>query len=253
MTYFEGFVAPVPEAKKDAYVKHASEFAALAPEFGIARHVEAWDSDVPEGKVTDFRKAVDAKPGEKTVLAFFEYPSKQARDAANEKIMSDPRMKDMGATMPFDGKRMIVGGFDAIIEEGSAGGAYADGFIVPVPESKRDAYRELASKMAKVFRQHGASRVVEAFGNDVPKGEVTDFYRAVKAEDGEGVVFSFIEWPDKQTRDDAWAKIMADESLKPQGEMPFSGQRMFWGGFDKIVDTAQDQAERQSSPSTVTA
>jgi len=58
----------------------------------------------------------------------------------------------------------------------------------------------------------------------------------VKAEDGETVVFSFIEWPDKQARDDAWAKIMSDESLKPEGEMPFNGQRMFWGGFEPIVD-----------------
>ena len=81
MTYFEGFIAPVPEANKTAYQTHASSFSALSPEFGVGRHVEAWDSDVPEGKVTDFRKAVDAKPDEKVVLAFFEYPSRQARDA----------------------------------------------------------------------------------------------------------------------------------------------------------------------------
>ena len=91
--------------------------------------------------------------------------------------------------------------------------------------------------MAGVFREHGATRVVEALSDDVPNGEVTDFYRAVKAEDGEKIVFSFIEWPDKQTRDDAWAKIMADESMKPEGDMPFSGQRMFWGGFETIHDT----------------
>jgi uncharacterized protein YbaA (DUF1428 family) len=142
--------------------------------------------------------------------------------------------------MPFDGKRMIVGGFEAIVEEGApAGGSYTDGFVVPVPEGKREAYRELAQKMAGVFREHGANRVVEAIADDVSHGKVTDFYRATKAEDGETVVFSFIEWPDKQSRDDAWVKIMADESLKPQGEMPFSGQRMFWGGFDNIVDTAK--------------
>jgi len=245
MTYFEGFIAPVPEANRDAYVKHASNFAALSPEFGIARHLEAWDDDVPEGKVTDFRKAVDAKPDEKAVLAFFEYPNRQARDAANEKFMSDPRMEEMGKNMPFDGKRMIMGGFDAIVEEGSAGGSYTDGFVVPVPEDKREAYQQLAAKMAKVFREKGASRVVEAFSDDVSKGEVTDFYRAVKAEDGEGVVFSFIEWPDKATRDEAWKAIMADESLKPEGDMPFDGKRMFWGGFDKIVDTAEQQVTQQ--------
>jgi uncharacterized protein YbaA (DUF1428 family) len=246
MTYFEGFVAPVPEANKQAYQQHARDFVPIGREFGIRRHLEAWDNDVAEGKVTDFRKAVDAKPDEKIVFSFFEYPSKAERDAANEKFMSDPRMKDFATNMPFDGKRMIMGGFDAIVEEGTGRGNYVDGFVVPVPQAKRDAYRELAAKMAKVFRQHGATRVIEAFGDDVPKGEVTDFYRAVKAEDGEGVVFSFIEWPDKATRDDAWKAIMSDESLKPEGEMPFDGKRMFWGGFDKILDTAEQQPARQS-------
>jgi uncharacterized protein YbaA (DUF1428 family) len=238
MTYFEGFIVPVPEANKEAYRKHASDFAPLVQGVGVGRMVESWDSDVPDGKVTDFRKAVDAKPDEKVVFSWFEYPNRAVRDAANEKFRSDPRMEEMGANMPFDGKRMIMGGFDAIVEEGAAGGGYTDGFVVPVPEGKRDAYQQLAAKMAKVFRQHGASRVIEAFSDDVSKGEVTDFYRAVKAEDGEGVVFSFIEWPDKATRDEAWGKIMSDESLKPEGDMPFDGKRMFWGGFDKIVDTA---------------
>jgi len=248
MTYFEGFIVPVPEANRDAYRKHATDFAPLVQDVGVHRMVESWDSDVPEGKVTDFRKAVDAKPDEKVVFSWFEYPSRQERDAANEKFMSDPRMQDMGKDMPFDGKRMIMGGFESIVEEGSPGGSYADGFVVPVAEGKRDAYRELASKMAKVFRQHGASRVVEAFGDDVNHGKVTDFYRAVKAEDGEGVVFSFIEWPDKATRDQAWGKIMSDESLKPEGEMPFDGKRMFWGGFEKIVDTADQQTAQQAAP-----
>jgi uncharacterized protein YbaA (DUF1428 family) len=239
MTYFEGFVAAVPEANKETYRKHAADAAPIFQELGVKRHIEAWDSDVPEGKVTDFRKAVEAKQDEKVVFAWFEYPDKATRDAANEKMRSDPRMKDMGETMPFDGKRMIYGGFDAIVEEGSGTGAYADGFVVPVPEGKTDAYQQLAAKMAKVFRQHGATRVVEALSDDVPKGEVTDFYRAVKAEGDEKVVFSFIEWPDKETRDKAWQAIMADESLKPEGDMPFNGQRMFWGGFEPIFDTAK--------------
>jgi uncharacterized protein YbaA (DUF1428 family) len=250
MTYFEGFIVPVPEANKDAFRAHANELAPLLREIGVRRQVESWDSDVPEGKVTDFRKAVDAKPDEKVVIAWFEYPDRQARDSANEKMMSDPRMADVGGDAPFDGKRMIFAGFDAIVEEGSPGGAYIDGLVVPVPEGNREAYRALASKMAKVFRQHGASRVVEAFGDDVSKGEVTDFYRAVKAEDGEGVVFSFIEWPDKATRDEAWQKIMSDESLKPKGEMPFAGQRMFWGGFDKVVDSAEQPSIQAQAPLT---
>jgi len=247
MTYFEGFVVPVPEANKEAYRQSAAQFGPIFQEFGVQRHVEAWDSDVPEGKVTDFRKAVDAKEDEKVVFSWFEYPDKATRDSANEKFMSDSRMKEMGENMPFDGKRMIVGGFDSIVEEGSRGGGYTDGFVVPVPEGKREDYRALAQKMAGVFRQHGATRVIEAIADDVKHGKVTDFYRAAKAEDGETVVFSFIEWPDKQARDDAWAKIMADESLKPEGDMPFSGQRMFWGGFDNIVDTSRQETSQQAA------
>jgi uncharacterized protein YbaA (DUF1428 family) len=69
----------------------------------------------------------------------------------------------------------------------------------------------------------------------------------VKAEDGEGVVFSFIEWPDKQTRDEAWKKIMEDDGMKPGDEMPFDGKRMFWGGFDTILDTNERQPIPQAS------
>ena len=242
MTYFEGFIVPVPEANRDAFRKHADQVAALLGDVGVRRQVEAWGDDVPEGKVTDFRKAVDATADEKAVFAWFDYPDRQARDAANEKMMSDERMAELGTDVPFDGKRMILGGFEAIVEEGSGGGSYVDGFVVPVPEAKREAYRELAAKMANVFRQNGATRVVEAFADDVQRGQVTDFYRAVQAEDGESVVFSFIEWPDKATRDEAWKAIMADESMKPTGDMPFNGQRMFWGGFEKIVDTADARA-----------
>jgi uncharacterized protein YbaA (DUF1428 family) len=247
MTYFEGFIVPVPEANKSAYRQHANGFAPLVGKIGVRRMVESWDSDVAEGKVTDFRKAVDAKPDEKIVFSWFEYPDRAARDVANEKFMSDPQIAEMaGKEMPFDGKRMVMGGFEAIVEEGSPGGSYTDGMVVPVRSDKRDQYRSMASKMAKVFIQHGANRVIESLADDVQHGKVTDFYRAVKAEDGETIAFSFIEWPDKATRDQAWGKIMADESLRPQGELPFAGQRMFWGGFEKIVDTAQEQVQEQA-------
>lgn len=239
MTYFEGFIVPVPEANKDSYRQHAAQAAPLFMDLGVKRHFEAWDSDVPEGKVTDFRKAVDAQPNEKIVFSFFEYPDRETRDTANQKMRSDPRMEDLGKDMPFDAKRMVYGGFKSIVEEGSERGGYTDGFVVPVPEGNTDAYQAMAAKMAKVFRQHGATRVIEALSDDVEHGKFTDFYRAVKAEDGEKIVFSFVEWPDKQTRDEAWGKIMSDESLKPEGDMPFNGQRMFWGGFEPIVDVVK--------------
>ncbi|MDH4744272.1 DUF1428 domain-containing protein [Sphingomonas sp. CBMAI 2297] len=113
--------------------------------------------------------------------------------------------------------------------------AYIDGFVAPARD--RESYLAMARKAAPIFIEHGALRVVEGFGHDVPRGKVTDFYMAVKAEESETPVFSWIEWPDKATRDSGWEKMMADERMKPDGDMPFDGQRMFWGGFEAIVDT----------------
>jgi uncharacterized protein YbaA (DUF1428 family) len=238
MTYVEGFVVAVPEANKDAYRRHAAEAVPLFKDFGVTRHVEAWADDVPDGKVTDFKGAVKAEAGEAVVFSWFEYPDKATRDAANEKMRSDPRMEAMGASMPFDGKRMIFGGFAPIVEEKGEGTmGYADGFVLPVPNGNKEAYRAMAAKAAAVFEEYGATRVVEAWGDDIPDGKLTDFRRAVKAEEGENVVFSWIEWPSKAARDAAWPKLMEDERMKPDfANMPFDGQRMFWGGFAPILD-----------------
>ena len=237
MNYVEGFVAAVPAANRDAYRKHAAEAAPLFKEFGVSRVVEAWGDDVPEGKVTDFRRAVKAKDDEVVVFGWWEYPDKATRDAANKKIMDDPRMKQMGAEMPFDGMRMIYGGFKPLIDD-SAGGAmgYADGYLVAVPAANQQAYRDMAAKAAAVLKEYGATRVVEAWGDDVPDGKVTDFKGAVKATPDEKVVYSWVEWPSKKTRDEAWPKIMQDERMKPDKSMPFDGQRMIYGGFTPIID-----------------
>ena len=237
MTYLEGFVAAVPTGNKDAYRKHAEDAAPLFREFGAARMVETWGDDVPKGEVTDFYGAVQAKDDETVVFSWFEYPDKATRDAANEKMMSDERMEAMGETMPFDGKRMIYGGFDAIVDErGQGTPGYTDGYLVPVPADKKEAYRELAQNVAGKFIERGAVRVVEAWGDDVPDGKITDYRRAVKAQDGEGVIFSYVEWPDKPTRDKAWDAMMSDPDMQPQGEMPFDGKRMIWGGFRPMID-----------------
>jgi uncharacterized protein YbaA (DUF1428 family) len=238
MTYVEGFILAVPADKRDEYRRHAAEAVPLFEEFGATRLVEAWEDDVADGKVTDFRRAVQAREGEKVVFSWFEYPDKAARDSASAKMMSDPRMEAMGASMPFDGQRMIFAGFAPFVDEGSGSGAYVDGFILPVPEGNRDAYREMARKASAIFLEFGAVRVVEAWGDDVPEGKVTDYRRSVKQADGENVVYSWIEWPDKATRVAGWEKVMADERMKPDHDkMPFDGQRMFWGGFEVIVDS----------------
>jgi uncharacterized protein YbaA (DUF1428 family) len=239
MTYFEGFIVPVPQTNKDAYRKHSFDFAPVLQGVGVRRIVECWESDVPEGKATDFRKAVDAQPDEKIVFSFFQYPSRAERDSANAKMMSDPAMAEMGSDLPFDAKRMIMGGFQSIVDEGAGGGSFIDGIIVPVPTASRDAYTELASKNAKVFLEYGAKRVVETLGDDMNHGKVTDFYRAVKAQDGETVAFSFIEWPDKAVRDQAWQKVMQENRMQHGGGV-FDGSRMFWGGFEVLVDSASE-------------
>jgi uncharacterized protein YbaA (DUF1428 family) len=117
MSYIDGFVIPVPAAKKEAYRKHATEAAAFFREYGATHIVECWGDDVPDGKVTDFKGAVKAEPGENIVFSWIVWPSKTVRDEATKKIMTDPRMK-MGADMPFDGKRLIYGGFEVLLEAG---------------------------------------------------------------------------------------------------------------------------------------
>lgn len=117
MKYVDGFVVAVPADKKEAYIALAAKAAPLFKEFGATRVVECWADDVPDGKLTDFRIAVKAEDNEEVVFSWIEYPSKEVRDAANAKMMADPRMKEMGDSMPFDGKRMIYGGFAPILDE----------------------------------------------------------------------------------------------------------------------------------------
>ena len=112
---------------------------------------------------------------------------------------------------------------------------YLEGFVTPVPTANKDAFVEQASQAVDYFKKLGATRLVECWGDDVPKGEVTDFYKAVQAKDDETVVFSWIEYPDKATRDAANEKMMNDPEAANM-EMPFDTSRMFFGGFVPVVD-----------------
>ena len=115
MPFIDGFVAAVPSKNKQAYLDFAKKSLPLWKEYGATRMVEAWGEDVPEGKVTDFKRAVKAEPGEEIVFSWIEWPSKSVRDSGMKKMMDDPRMKAM-QDMPFDGKRMIIGGFQPILD-----------------------------------------------------------------------------------------------------------------------------------------
>ncbi|GGF00949.1 DUF1428 family protein [Stappia taiwanensis] len=116
MAYIDGFLAAVPADREEEYRAHAAETARLFREFGATRVVECWGDDVPKGEVTDFPMAVKAADDEVVVFGWIEYPSKDVRDAAYQKMMTDPRMEEMGAKMPFDGKRMVFGGFRTVLD-----------------------------------------------------------------------------------------------------------------------------------------
>lgn len=234
MTYVMGFVAAVPTANKQAYQDFAESSVEYFKRLGVTRMLEAWGDDVPRGDATDFYRAVAAEDGEAIVYSLQTYPDAAKAAEANEKMMNDPEMAAMD--MPFDGARMIYGGFETIAEaagEGRAG--YVEGSIIAVPETARAAYADYAKKLGKLFIAHGAVRSVDAWGVDVPDGKHTDFRRAVAAKPGEAVVFGWIEWPSKATRDTAWAAMMDDPLLQEESAGADEGRRVF-GGFVPILD-----------------
>ena len=115
--------------------------------------------------------------------------------------------------------------------------SYVDGFVVPVPLKNLPAYRRMAQKAGKVWKEYGALDYKEWIGDDVPVGKVTSFTRSVKLKPGETVVFSWILWPSRRVRDEGMKKVMADPRLQPDANpMPFDGKRMIYGGFEVIVE-----------------
>jgi uncharacterized protein YbaA (DUF1428 family) len=113
--YIQGFLVPVPADKKEEYREIASKFAEIMKDFGLIEDVEAWEESVPDGEHTDFRKAVKLEDGEKVVFSWLVWPDKATCEASHAKMMEDPRFKEFGDQMPFDGKRMIYGGFEPLV------------------------------------------------------------------------------------------------------------------------------------------
>lgn len=117
MTYIDGFVAAVPTKNKESYIAHARKAAAAFKRHGAQKFVETWGDDVPDGKLTSFPMAVKLEPGETVVFSWVVWPSKEVRNAGMAKVMDDPEMQNEMANMPFDGKRLIYGGFDVILDQ----------------------------------------------------------------------------------------------------------------------------------------
>ena len=195
MAYIDGFVLAVPNENKQKFIDHAGKADPMFAELGATRIFECWGDDVPDGKVTDFKGAVQAKDDESVGFSWIEWPDKATRDAAMAKLTAqmdgseptDPRMDPKLNPMPFDGKRMIFGGFEVARRRRRAGclAGYVDGFVAPVPEGNRDAYRARwrprrrasSANMARCARSRRGATTC-------PTGKQTDFARAVKAEDG---------------------------------------------------------------------
>ena len=113
--------------------------------------------------------------------------------------------------------------------------SYIDGMVCAVAADGKEAFLSHARATDAIFKEHGALKCVENWGDDVPEGKVTDFRRAVQAAEGEVVVLSWVIWPDKATRDAGWAKVMEDPRMHA-AEMPFDGKRMIYGGFETILE-----------------
>lgn len=115
--------------------------------------------------------------------------------------------------------------------------AYIDGFVAAVPTKNKEAYLEHAKLSAGVFKDHGALKVTEAWGDDIPEGEVTSFPKAVDCKEGETVVFSTVVWPSKDVRNAGWQAAMEDPRMDPStNPMPFDGKRLIYGGFEILLD-----------------
>ena len=116
---------------------------------------------------------------------------------------------------------------------------YFDGFVVPVPRKKLDAYRRMAKTASKVWREHGAREYVECIADDVKPGKVTSFPQSVKLKPGETVVFAYVVYKSRAQRDRVMAKVMKDPRLANMMDpkkMPFDAKRMFWGGFKGLIE-----------------
>lgn len=237
MTYVSGFLLAVPTANKEVYRKHAEEAWPMFKEYGALTMVEGWGDEVPDGKVNCINSAVKRKPDETAMFSWVVWPDRKTSDEAEKRMMADMEGKEF-PEMPFDGKRMIIGGFQTLLGDATKKTGYIDGTVMPVPADKREAYTAASKKMAELFQEYGAISVVDAWGDNLPEGKVNDFHTAILRKPDEAVVFSWINWKDKAARDAGWEKIMADLRMQEFGPASVGADmgRMIYGSFTPLVD-----------------
>ncbi|WP_134727045.1 DUF1428 domain-containing protein [Paracoccus luteus] len=240
MPYYTGSVTPVPKANKDTYLQSLRRSWPLMQKRGAVRMVETWAEDIQPGKRTDFLRAVQAGDDEAVVFAWVEFPDKATADAAWADIMQNPdEMAQAMGDAQYDGKRMIFGGFETFVADGTDKGGFYTGFLTPVPQANKAAFAKMAkSAWEEEFQPRGCLGNYESWGVDVPRGKRTDMYRAVDAQDGEVVVMSWCAWPDRAACEEAWRGMQAGmEAGQDMPDMPFDGKRMIWAGFDTLFDS----------------
>ena len=236
MTCIQGFICAVPTANRAEFIDHARQAAEAFRDHGCLSARECWGDEVPDGAVTSFPLAVQAGADETVVFAWYIWPSRATHDTAMQQATNDPRLNPETNPMPFDGKRVIYGAFEPVLELGApAPGGYIDGFVVAVPRNRRTDFVAFADACDPVFIEHGATWIIEARGADIPEGKLTDFRRAVQAGPDEEVMLSWVQWPDRATRDSGHQKIMCDPRMSAQ-PMPFDGKRLIFGGFVPVVE-----------------
>jgi uncharacterized protein YbaA (DUF1428 family) len=236
--YFQSVVIPVKIENKGAFLQMTRKMSSFFADHGATRSVECWGDDLMDGKVTDFRKAVQANDDETVVLSWDCWPDKTSYDAAMKQIMTNNRMKSEDP-MPFDGRRLIHGAFEICFDTGGSElFGYLDGMVASVPDGNRQAFIDHGAKVARLFKEQGARRVVDGWGVDVPNGKLTDFRRAVHAKEGETVVVGWIEWPDRATRDRGMGAIMQDPRMR-EALPAWNGPLAIFGGFTPIHDSAR--------------
>ena len=238
MSYVDGFLLAVPTANRDAYRAHAEQAWPMFKEFGALSMVEGWGDDVPDGKINSINSAVMRKADETALFSWVTWPDKETRAAGWQKMMASGPPEAARAEMPFDGSRMVYGGFETLLGDVRAKTGYIDGTVIPVPEDRREAYTQASKQMAELFLEYGAVSVVDCWSDDVPEGKVNDFHGAVLRKPDEAIVFSWINWKDKASRDAGWEKLMEDPRMQEFGPhtVGVDMSRMIFGSFTPLVD-----------------
>jgi len=237
MTYIDGFVLAVPTSNKEAYRKMASDASKVFVRHGAIAFLEGWGEDVPQGKVNCLNTAVMKKPDETVMFSWIVWPDRAARDAGNAAVMVDPDLGGPGMEMPFDGSRMIDGGFEHLFGDAITAPGIFDGTVMPVPAARKADYKAAAEKMAALFIEYGAVSVVDAWSDDVPEGKVNSFHTAILRKPDEAIVFSWIGWKDAAAQASGWEKIMADPRMAEFSPASVGADmgRMIFGSFKPIV------------------